>query len=70
MNAKLPPYETIKKFVIIPRDFSVDGGELTPTLKLKRKVIYGKYQDKIDLLYYVEANGSGNKDNSGNGGRA
>ena len=52
VNARLPSYETIKKFVVLPRDFSVEGGELTPTLKLKRKVICEKYKDQIDRLYY------------------
>jgi long-chain acyl-CoA synthetase len=69
VNAKLPPYETIKKFVIIPHEFSVDGGELTPTLKFKRKVIYQKYKDKIDSLYYAGGNGFGNQNKSGNGGK-
>ncbi|PNU19603.1 long-chain fatty acid--CoA ligase [Geothermobacter hydrogeniphilus] len=50
-NGKLPSYETIKKFVLLPRDFSVEGGELTPTLKLKRKVIYEKYRERIESLY-------------------
>ncbi len=69
VNAKLPPYETIKKFVILPREFSVEGGELTPTLKLKRKVIIEKYQEKINSLYHANGNGFGNQDNSGNGGK-
>ncbi|ORJ60672.1 AMP-dependent synthetase [Geothermobacter hydrogeniphilus] len=51
LNEKLPSYETIKKFVLLPRDFSVEGGELTPTLKLKRKVIYEKYRERIESLY-------------------
>lgn len=51
LNQKLPPYETIKKFVILSQDFSVEGGELTPTLKLRRKVIYEKYKDRIERLY-------------------
>ena len=69
VNAKLPPYETIKKFVILPRDFSVEGGELTPTLKLKRKVIIEKYQDKINSLYHANGNGIGYQNDSGNGGK-
>lgn len=56
-NAKLPPYETIKKFVLLPREFSVEGGELTPTLKLRRKVIYEKYRDKIEALYHSPSAG-------------
>ncbi len=51
VNTKLPPYETVKRFVLLPREFSIEGGELTPTLKLKRKVIYEKYRDKIEGLY-------------------
>jgi long-chain acyl-CoA synthetase len=51
LNKMLPPYETIKRFVLLPRDFSVEGGELTPTLKLKRRRIYDMYQDKIEELY-------------------
>lgn len=50
-NENLPPYETIKKFVLLPREFSSDGGELTPTMKLKRKVIYAMYKDRIESLY-------------------
>jgi long-chain acyl-CoA synthetase len=57
VNGKLPSYETIKKFVLIARDFSVEGGELTPTMKLKRKVIYETYRDKIEKLYLENGNG-------------
>ncbi len=56
-NENLPSYETIKKFVVLPREFSTEGGELTPTMKLKRKVIYTMYKDKIEQLYLH--NGSG-----------
>lgn len=51
VNEKLPTYETIKRIHIVPRDFSIEGGELTPTLKLKRKVIHEKYKSHIDKLY-------------------
>ncbi len=51
VNKHLPPYETIKNFVLLPHEFSIEGGELTPTLKMKRKVIYEKYRDKIEGLY-------------------
>lgn len=51
INAKLPKYETIKKFTLLPIDFSIEGGELTPTLKLRRKIIYNKYKDKIEAMY-------------------
>ena len=48
INAKLASYETIKKFAILATDFTVEGGELTPSLKVKRKVVEGKYKAMID----------------------
>jgi long-chain acyl-CoA synthetase len=51
LNSRLSPYETIKKFVLLPHDFSIEGGELTPTLKLRRKVIYEKYKHRIEDMY-------------------
>lgn len=57
INAHYPPYKTIKYFAVAPREFSIEGGELTPTLKMKRKVIYEKYKELVDELY--EAKGSG-----------
>jgi long-chain acyl-CoA synthetase len=56
INSRLAPYETIKKFVLLVHDFSIEGGELTPTLKLKRKVIYEKYRHKIEDLYIDHSN--------------
>ncbi len=50
-NAELARYETIKRFVILPEDFSVEGGELTPTQKVKRKVVREKYAAQITQLY-------------------
>ncbi len=44
-------YEQVKKFVMIPRLFTIQDGELTPTLKLKRKVIYQKFETLILPLY-------------------
>jgi long-chain acyl-CoA synthetase len=56
INARLPQWETIKKFILLPRDFSIDDGELTPTLKLRRKQIYDKFHDKIEWLYESHEN--------------
>jgi long-chain acyl-CoA synthetase len=53
-NQHLASYETIKKFIIAPTDFTQEGGELTPTLKIKRKVIIQKYQTQLDQLYMNE----------------
>jgi long-chain acyl-CoA synthetase len=66
LNEKLPPYETIKKFALLAHDFSLEGGELTPTLKLKRKQIYEKYKDKIERLYLPNEQ----RPNHDNGGTA
>ena len=51
VNRDLARYETIKKFALLPRELSVEAGELTPTLKLKRRVILERHQDTIDALY-------------------
>jgi long-chain acyl-CoA synthetase len=50
-NQNFAQYEQIKKFVLLPKIWSIEGGELTPTLKLKRKIIHSKYKDHIDRLY-------------------
>jgi len=51
-NQQLAAYESIKKFILLPREFTVEGGALTPTLKLKRKVIYRENQERIEQLYH------------------
>lgn len=56
INSRLAPYETIKKFALVAHDFSIDGGELTPTMKLRRKVIYEKFKHKIEDLYADHSN--------------
>ncbi len=50
-NTQLQSYAKIKKFAVLPGDFTLDGGELTPTLKVKRKVVAQKYQGAIEELY-------------------
>jgi long-chain acyl-CoA synthetase len=50
-NTQLQSYARIKRFTVLPTDFTLDGGELTPTLKVKRKVVSQKYQDAIEELY-------------------
>jgi long-chain acyl-CoA synthetase len=54
VNAGLSKYETIKRFTVLCREFSEEGGELTPTLKLKRRVVEKKYKEQIDALYSDE----------------
>lgn len=50
-NAKIARYQTIKRFEVLPVEFSIDSGELTPTLKLRRSVIHRKYRAQIEGLY-------------------
>jgi long-chain acyl-CoA synthetase len=51
VNRQLASYETIKRFRVLPAQFSIGSGELTPTLKLKRKVISEKFAREIDELF-------------------
>lgn len=51
MNRDLSQFERIKRFVLLPREFSIDTGELTPTLKVKRKVVEERWKDEIERLY-------------------
>jgi long-chain acyl-CoA synthetase len=51
VNEKFARVEQVKKFAILPRDLSQEGGELTPTLKVKRAVVADKYADEVERLY-------------------
>lgn len=55
VNAGLPSYAKLKKFAVLDRDFSIDGGELTPKLSVRRKVVTSKHKTTIDALYGGEA---------------
>jgi long-subunit acyl-CoA synthetase (AMP-forming) len=54
MNEKLARVQSIKKFSILPGELTIEGGELTPTMKVKRKVINEKYKNEISALYPAE----------------
>jgi long-chain acyl-CoA synthetase len=51
VNAQLPRWETVKKFEILPHDLTIESGELTPSLKVKRKVVEQKYTEMLDSFY-------------------
>lgn len=51
LQQRLAPYEQIKRFTLLPHHFSMESGELTNTLKLKRSVVNRHYQDVIDKMY-------------------
>jgi long-chain acyl-CoA synthetase len=51
LNRRLASYESIKRFAILPRDLTVEEGDLTPSLKVRRKIVERKYKDTLDALY-------------------
>jgi len=51
LNSKLERWETIKKFLILPRDLTVEDGELTPSMKVRRAVVERQNMDQLDRLY-------------------
>jgi len=50
-NTKLERWETIKRFAILPSDLSVDEGEVTPSMKVRRKTVIERNQDLVESLY-------------------
>ena len=50
-NKLLPSYETIKFYILADHEFSIETGEITPTMKVKKKVVIEKYRAKLDKLY-------------------
>ena len=50
----LAPYEQIKRFVLLPKAFTMENGELTNTLKIKRSVISKRYRPLIDAMYAAD----------------
>ena len=54
VNAERSRYEQIRRFSILPRDFTMDSGELTPTLKLKRRVVVERFAAELEELYAGE----------------
>jgi long-chain acyl-CoA synthetase len=51
LNRELSQFERIKRIALLPAEFSVESGELTPTLKVKRKVVEQRWHDRIEALY-------------------
>jgi long-chain acyl-CoA synthetase len=59
VNGRLANFETLKRFRVVAEEWSQDSGELTPSMKLKRRVITGRYAELIDALYADEATSRG-----------
>ncbi|PWN06607.1 AMP-dependent synthetase/ligase [Rhodohalobacter mucosus] len=53
-NQNLSPWETVKKFVLLEEPLTIDSGELTPTMKVKRPVVLEKYKEEIESMYEEE----------------
>src|SRR6266508_1265637 len=51
LNGRLNRWETIKKFTILPRDLSIEDGELTPSMKIKRRIVEKSFAAQIEELY-------------------
>jgi long-chain acyl-CoA synthetase len=51
LNGKLNRWETIKKFAILPRDLSIEAGEVTPSMKIKRRSVEANFAKQIDKMY-------------------
>ncbi|QGZ74465.1 AMP-dependent synthetase/ligase [Aeromonas hydrophila] len=51
LQKELAKFEQVKKFTLLPSAFSMELGELTPTMKLRRKIIESKYQSEIEAMY-------------------
>jgi long-chain acyl-CoA synthetase len=51
LNSQLERWETIKKFILLPRDLTIEDGELTPSMKVRRKIVEQKYITELDGLY-------------------
>ncbi|MEU4622835.1 long-chain fatty acid--CoA ligase [Actinoplanes sp. NPDC023801] len=51
LNAKLNRWETVKKFAILPRDLSIEAGEVTPSMKIKRRSVETNFAEQIDKMY-------------------
>jgi long-chain acyl-CoA synthetase len=51
VNEEFSQYERVKKFILLTKEWTIEGGELTPTLKLKRRILLERYKDAIEALY-------------------
>ena len=50
-NESFARFEQVKRFILVPDLWSIDTGEMTPTMKIKRAVVKAKYLDQIEALY-------------------
>ena len=58
LNVDLAQFEKIKRFALLPQELTIEGGELTPTMKVRRKVVEQRWADVIERLYAHQPAGS------------
>ena len=51
VNVSLARYETIKKVALLPRELTVEAGEITPTMKVKRRAVEARYAAQVEAMY-------------------
>ncbi len=61
MNQDLPGFSKIREFTLVEHEFTLEGGELTPTMKVKRFAINRKYKAEIDAMYPAPLPGEDNE---------
>jgi long-chain acyl-CoA synthetase len=51
VNRKVEPHEQIRKFKILPRELSIDHGEVTPTMKIRKSIVFEHFAAEINEMY-------------------
>jgi long-chain acyl-CoA synthetase len=59
VNKQLAPFEQVKRFRILPREFTIEHGEVTATMKVRRKQVMENFRAELDSLYQLSASGRG-----------
>ncbi|HEX4278776.1 MAG TPA: long-chain fatty acid--CoA ligase [Bryobacteraceae bacterium] len=59
VNKQLAPFEQVKRFRILPREFTIEHGEVTATMKVRRKQVLENFKADVDALYQLSASGRG-----------
>lgn len=59
VNKSLAPFEQVKRFKILHREFTIEDGEVTATMKVRRKQVMENFRDEVDALYQLSASGRG-----------
>jgi len=59
INKQLAPFEQVKRFRVVYREFSMEHGEVTATMKVRRKQVLENFREDLDALYHLSASGRG-----------